>query len=331
MKKLAVILVVLMFSCGSASAVQLFYDDFESAPEVEPGAHSQGLDADPVATVGTWVFNEPWYVHETQVTSYGTPGPAPGGGSNYLRGNDGWGWHYWDAHFDGGDTDQPFTVDFDFLAPWIDHFVLSLRAADGTLGHLLYIGKWDSSPPVQIEYNTDPWVCVPSVSWTNGEWNHMTLSKYTDGGGNPALDVTVTSPTLGTSSGTTVWEVPSVSSIGLVRFQPWTWDDNPPYGYIDNVSVETVSTALLGDANLDTVVSADDYASVQANFGNTGAAGGGLLGDANHDGLVSADDYASVQANFGNTAGSGMSAAPEPVTIALLGLGGLVGLVRKRR
>ena len=99
----------------------------------------------------------------------------------------------------------------------------------------------------------------------------------------------------------------------------------------DNVKLESISAYLLGDANLDTVVSADDYASVQANFGNTGAAGGGLLGDANHDGLVSADDYASVQANFGNTAGSGMSAAPEPVTIALLGLGGLVGLVRKRR
>ena len=57
-------------------------------------------------------------------------------------------------------------------------------------------------------------------------------------------------------------------------------------------------TYLLGDANIDGVVSAGDYSSVQANFGSTGPAGGGLMGDANHDGVVSAGDYASVQAKF---------------------------------
>ena len=99
----------------------------------------------------------------------------------------------------------------------------------------------------------------------------------------------------------------------------------------DNLYVEGVPAAasyLLGDANLDTVVSADDYASVQANFGNTGAAGGGLPGDANHDGLVSADDYASVQANFGNTSGA-MSAVPEPATLELLAIG-LIAVLRRR-
>ena len=53
-----------------------------------------------------------------------------------------------------------------------------------------------------------------------------------------------------------------------------------------------------------------------------------LLGDANHDGLVSADDYASVQANFGNTSG-GMSAVPEPATLGLLAIG-LIAVLRKR-
>lgn len=87
---------------------------------------------------------------------------------------------------------------------------------------------------------------------------------------------------------------------------------------------------LLGDANGDGLVSADDYASVQANFGNTGVAGGGLLGDANQDGLVSADDYASVQANFGNTLAQPQQ-VPEPASLGLLTAGFCVLLRRRRK
>ncbi|HDY65438.1 MAG TPA: hypothetical protein ENH84_04300, partial [Phycisphaerae bacterium] len=49
---------------------------------------------------------------------------------------------------------------------------------------------------------------------------------------------------------------------------------------------------LYGDANHDGMVSADDYASIQIHFGDTGDIG--ILGDANWDGVVSADDYAAV-------------------------------------
>ena len=86
---------------------------------------------------------------------------------------------------------------------------------------------------------------------------------------------------------------------------------------------------LEGDANRDGVVSAGDYASVQANFGSTGDPG--ILGDANGDGVVSAGDYASVQANFGNTS-SGATVVPEPMTISLLIFTGIgVSLRRKRK
>ncbi len=85
---------------------------------------------------------------------------------------------------------------------------------------------------------------------------------------------------------------------------------------------------LMGDANRDGVVSAGDYASVQANFGHVGDPG--ILGDANCDGVVSAGDYASVQANFGAVLG-GTVQAPEPAMLSMLALGGLAVIRRKRK
>ena len=99
----------------------------------------------------------------------------------------------------------------------------------------------------------------------------------------------------------------------------------PGDSYEGNIIFE--QTLLVGDANLDGVVSAGDYASVQANFGSTGILG--ILGDANGDGVVSAGDYASVQANFGNT--SPTIITPEPATISLLIIGGFALLKHRRK
>ena len=61
------------------------------------------------------------------------------------------------------------------------------------------------------------------------------------------------------------------------------------------------------------MVSAGDYASVQANFG-TVCAIPCCDGDANCDGVVSAGDYASVQANFGTVYFIVESAEPISLT-----------------
>ncbi len=98
-------------------------------------------------------------------------------------------------------------------------------------------------------------------------------------------------------------------------------------GELAGYTMLTVGQAILsGDANNDGVVSAADYACVQANFGQAGIPG--MLGDANGDGVVSAGDYAAVQANFGNLASA---VVPEPVTLSIIALGSLAMLRRSRK
>lgn len=86
------------------------------------------------------------------------------------------------------------------------------------------------------------------------------------------------------------WEI---LTTGATDYYTVSYDGGTEYATL------AATNKLLGDANGDGVVSAGDYASVQANYGNTGDPG--IPGDANWDGVVSAGDYASIQANFGHT------------------------------
>jgi len=77
-----------------------------------------------------------------------------------------------------------------------------------------------------------------------------------------------------------------------------------------------------GDFNLDGVVNATDLQLMKGSFGG---AGGYASGNANCDAFINATDLQILKGNFGLSA----SAAPEPLTIGLLAVGGLAMLRRR--
>jgi len=113
-------------------------------------------------------------------------------------------------------------------------------------------------------------------------------------------------------------------------------NDGQPDGAVDDNDVsyfvEVALNTFFGDANLDLAVDVTDLGRLGLNFGqsDTEWADGDFTGDS----VVDVTDLGRLGLNFGSSnqgaAGAPVVAVPEPTAVALLGLGGLA-LLRRRR
>ncbi|MBE3070172.1 MAG: PEP-CTERM sorting domain-containing protein, partial [Planctomycetes bacterium] len=111
---------------------------------------------------------------------------------------------------------------------------------------------------------------------------------------------------------------------------------------LDESSV-LVKVTYWGDANLDGVIDANDYDQIDRNYLFQPAVATWSLGDFNYDGVIDANDYDKIDRAYlfqGSAMGAGVTAVaggavpvatPEPATLALLGLGAVAALARRRR
>lgn len=146
-----------------------------------------------------------------------------------------------------------------------------------------------------------------------------------------------------TPDGGQTWEsLGAISGEGRIStvITPWRLDDTPnpikalwlegPMSGWTSYNTAIYAAPIFGDANSDLIVNDLDLAILQANLGSANA--DWTTGDFTGDGVVSLYDAYILFQNYMPPTGSpeNLAAVPEPASIALLGVGGLL-LLRRRK
>jgi hypothetical protein len=119
-----------------------------------------------------------------------------------------------------------------------------------------------------------------------------------------------------TSSTARAWNVAletpfDLYNLGVIRNSDLSIATGVPNSHLTTFGNQTVGEhdvllkfTYTGDANLDGIVSFDDYAAMDAAFFQTIAVLGWATGDVNNDGVINFDDYAAVDQAFFNQFGA---------------------------
>ena len=92
-----------------------------------------------------------------------------------------------------------------------------------------------------------------------------------------------------------------------------------------------------GDANLSQNVDGTDFFALAGHFGQSFSGSSWAFGDFNGDGLVDGTDFFTLAGNFGKSVrersgcGAGAFRCPEPTSLTLLSLGGLLMFCLRRK
>jgi fibronectin-binding autotransporter adhesin len=176
----------------------------------------------------------------------------------------------------------------------------------------------------------------PVGAWTGANYTGVTgLIKSGRNGGGWGGSGIVTSQTQAVTSNITGIGVASASQVkGIAATDTAVFAGQTVSGS-DTLAMYTYG----GDANLDGKINVDDYTRIDFNvpLGNPGW----YNGDFNYDGKINVDDYTIIDFNVGiqgaqfpTSVGSGLSgvsAVPEPASVAVLGLAAVSLIGRRRR
>jgi hypothetical protein len=236
-------------------------------------------------------------------------------------------------------TNNTGTATFNSDAGGASSYTLTINAAGGTVTfnssqHLLSLNLSGAAK-----------VHVPS-----GPARHTVEVKGLSITGSAALDLADNILTLDYTGGSPIDALRTYLRNGSIFSATANADDRFAVGYLDAGSAVTAHLTYLGDANLDGVVNADDYALLDRAFARQTSNAHWTDGDFNYDGLIDQNDYllidrvvaqqtgtlspallAEREAQFGPEYASLLSASvPEPAGAFVLVAGqGL--LVRRRR